>query len=79
MHVQKVLDRLVECNLRINLSKCQWFQPEVEFLGHLITKETSLMRLRALMTRRMMLIMRRMKEKRMTKNEEWRDTVHIII
>ena len=36
MHVQKVLNRLVEC---INLSKCQWFQPEVEFLGHLITKD----------------------------------------
>ena len=52
---------------------------EVEFLGHLITKETSLMRLRALMTRSMMLIMRRMKEQRMAKNEEWRDTVHIII
>ena len=39
MYVQKVLDRLVECNLRINLSKYQWFQPEVEFLGHLITKD----------------------------------------
>ena len=28
----------VKCNLCINLSNCQWFQPEVEFLGHLITK-----------------------------------------
>ena len=39
IHVQKVLNRLVECNLRINFSKCQWFRPEVEFLGHLITKD----------------------------------------
>ena len=31
MHVQKVLDRLVECNLRVNLIKCQWFQPEIDF------------------------------------------------
>ena len=38
VHVQKVLDHLVECSLRINLSKCQWFQPEVEFVSHLITK-----------------------------------------
>ena len=38
LHVQKVLDRLIECNLRINMEKCQWFQEEVEFLGHLISK-----------------------------------------
>ena len=42
-------------------------------------KKMSLMRLKALMTRRMMLIMRKMKEQRMAKKEEWRDTMHLII
>ena len=38
LHVEQVLNRLIKCNLRINMDKCQWFKEEVEFLGHSISK-----------------------------------------
>ena len=39
-HVQNlrnVMARLQKFGLRINASKCKYFQPELEFLGHMIT------------------------------------------
>ena len=37
--LELVLNRLNEAGLTLNLSKCQWFQPSVTFLGHLVSKE----------------------------------------
>ena len=39
-HVQNlrnVMARLQKFGLRVNASKCKYFQPELEFLGHVIT------------------------------------------
>ena len=35
----KVLDTLSKFNLKVNLSKCSFFQQEVPFLGHIVSKE----------------------------------------
>lgn len=35
--VKTVLDRLVEHNVKVNLSKCQWFVDKVTYLGHEIS------------------------------------------
>lgn len=35
--VKQVLDRLVEHNVKVNLSKCQWFVDKVTYLGHEIS------------------------------------------
>lgn len=37
--LEVVLYKLIEYNIRINVSKCKFFQKEVEFLGHTITPE----------------------------------------
>ena len=37
-HIKHVFDPLIKCNLRINFEKCQWFKQEVNFLGHLVSK-----------------------------------------
>ncbi|CEP07164.1 hypothetical protein, partial, partial [Parasitella parasitica] len=37
--VNRVLERLNKFNLKINIKKCQWFQPEVKFLGFLVNGE----------------------------------------
>ena len=37
--LETVLDRLKEAGLTLNLSKCQWFQPSVTFLGHVVSKD----------------------------------------
>lgn len=34
-----VLDKLVDYNIRVNMSKCKLFQTEIDFLGHTITSE----------------------------------------
>lgn len=36
-HLLKVLDRLEECGLKISLDKCQFCQPQVKYLGHIIS------------------------------------------
>ena len=36
-HLQKVIDRLEEVNLKLNPMKCKFVREEVEFLGHVIT------------------------------------------
>ena len=36
--LHKVLDRIREYGLRLKRSKCQFFQEELEFLGHVISK-----------------------------------------
>ena len=37
-HIQTVIDRLNEHNLRINPAKCTWFANEIKLLGHVIDK-----------------------------------------
>jgi len=32
----KVLERLAKYNVRLKSSKCKWFEPKVEYLGHAI-------------------------------------------
>ncbi|KAG0952057.1 hypothetical protein G6F31_013594 [Rhizopus arrhizus] len=39
IHIKLVLERLRFANLSINLSKCQWVLPKVEYLGFIITAE----------------------------------------
>ena len=36
--VERVLSVLQKHGLKIKLSKCSWFQPEVKFLGHLVSR-----------------------------------------
>ena len=38
-HVKAVLKALEEANLRAKASKCSWFQSEVEYLGHRLSKD----------------------------------------
>ncbi|XP_073225618.1 uncharacterized protein [Cicer arietinum] len=38
-HLRQVLEVLREKQLHVNLSKCQFWQEEVNFLGHVINKE----------------------------------------
>ena len=38
-HVRIVLQALLEAGLKINLLKCSFFQVELQFLGHLITRD----------------------------------------
>ena len=38
-HVKIVLQALLEAGLKINLLKCSFFQVQLQFLGHLITRE----------------------------------------
>lgn len=33
----KVLDQLEECGLKVSIDKCQFCQPQVKFLGHIIS------------------------------------------
>ncbi|XP_068215878.1 uncharacterized protein [Palaemon carinicauda] len=35
----KVLEALRRHNLKVNLAKCQMFQPEFQFLGHMLTNK----------------------------------------
>ena len=36
--LDKVLETLGKCRVKVNAKKCQWFHEEVEFLGHRITR-----------------------------------------
>ncbi|CAB0017523.1 unnamed protein product, partial [Nesidiocoris tenuis] len=38
-NVRTVLDRLLSAGLRTQKAKCKWFQEEVLYLGHRISKE----------------------------------------
>ena len=38
-HVKRVLQLLAEANMRIRVDKCNWFQQEVAYLGHIITPD----------------------------------------
>jgi len=38
-HLEIVLDRITEYNLKIKISKCHFFQSEIELLGHLVSAE----------------------------------------
>lgn len=35
--MKKVLDRLKECGLKISIDKCQLCQPQVKFVGHIVS------------------------------------------
>ena len=37
--LDKVLETLGKCKVKVNAKKCQWFHNEIEFLGHKITKD----------------------------------------
>ena len=37
VHLRRVLDRLIEVNLKLKPPKCHLICPEVEYMGHLIT------------------------------------------
>lgn len=34
--VKKVLNTLIQYNIRVKMNKCHWFQKEVKFLGHMV-------------------------------------------
>ena len=36
---RKLFERITEYNLKIKLPKCEFFQDEIEFVGHIITKD----------------------------------------
>ena len=38
-NLSKILKRLAECNLKIQLDKCEFMRRETEFLGHIITQD----------------------------------------
>ena len=38
-HISQVLRRMRERGLKLNLSKCNFFQPKVKFLGRIVTKD----------------------------------------
>ena len=35
-HIKAVLEKIREANLKLKPSKCQWFQTELKFIGHLV-------------------------------------------
>ena len=35
-HIKAVLEKIREANLKLKLSKCQWFQKEFKFVEHLV-------------------------------------------
>ena len=37
-NLQKTLDRLKTAGFRLKMEKCQFLQPEVQYLGHIIDK-----------------------------------------
>ena len=38
-HLRMVMERIVAAGLKLNLKKCKFIQPEVEYLGHIITPQ----------------------------------------
>jgi transposase InsO family protein/uncharacterized protein (UPF0335 family) len=38
-HIQQVLEVLNDAQMILNLDKCQFFKPEVKFLGHILSKD----------------------------------------
>ncbi|GFV81606.1 retrovirus-related Pol polyprotein from transposon 297 [Trichonephila clavipes] len=38
-NIRKVLSKLSDANLKLNPSKCKFFQKEVNYLGHIISAE----------------------------------------
>ena len=38
-HLRMVMERIVAAGLKLNLEKCKFIQPEVEYLGHIITPQ----------------------------------------
>ena len=38
-HIERVLNKLKECNLMIKLKKCRWCEQNIEFLGHVVGKD----------------------------------------
>ena len=38
-HLEKVFNRLSEANLKVNIQKCKFCQPELEYLGYMISRD----------------------------------------
>src|SRR5947207_3613974 len=38
-HIQQVLEVLNEAQMILNMDKCQFFKPEIKFLGHILSKD----------------------------------------
>ena len=38
-HLEEVLQRINELGLRLEPTECEYLKPELEYLGHIITKE----------------------------------------
>lgn len=36
--VHKVLQTLLNYHIKIKLRKCEWFQPHIEYLGHIMSQ-----------------------------------------
>jgi len=39
-HIKAVLEKIREANLKLKPSKCQWFQTELKFVGHLVGRNS---------------------------------------
>lgn len=39
VNVERVLEKLNQCNVKVNIKKCQWFCPVVHYLGHELCAE----------------------------------------
>src|ERR1043166_1931876 len=37
-HIKKVLKKIRDANLKIKITKCQWFMREIKFIGHKVNK-----------------------------------------
>src|SRR6266498_5201199 len=37
-HIKVMLEKIRKANLKLKLSKCQWFQTELKFVGHLVRR-----------------------------------------
>src|SRR6266540_362092 len=38
-HIKAMFEKIKKANLKLKLSKCQWFQTELKFVGHLVERK----------------------------------------
>ena len=39
IHLQQVFDRLLQAGLKLQPKKCQFLKPEVQYLGHIVSRQ----------------------------------------